>query len=96
MGSETDISDRDDVTEIETLVTLDEDDRLAPDFVRSVLDALDDGAHEEARHLVQPLHAADIADLFELTPRDQIAVAGRCFRRFDERGCARRTQRLCP
>jgi magnesium transporter len=58
-------------TEVEAPMTLDEDDRMAPDFVRSVLDALDDGAHAEARRLVQPLHAADIADLFELTPRDQ-------------------------
>jgi magnesium transporter len=56
---------------IETPVTLDEDDRLAPDFVESVHDALDAGDVEAVRRLAQPLHAADIADLFELTGRDR-------------------------
>lgn len=59
--------------EIETPVTLDEDDRLARDFVESVFDALDDGNVEAVRRLAQPLHAADIADLFELTGRDRRA-----------------------
>jgi magnesium transporter len=49
--------------DIETPVTLDEDDRLDPDFVRSVLDAVEEARPEEAYR-----HAADIADLFELTP----------------------------
>jgi len=57
--------------EIETPVTLDEDDRLASDFVESVHDALDAGDVEAVRRLAQPLHAADIADLFELTGRDR-------------------------
>jgi magnesium transporter len=50
---------------------LDEDDRLKPKFVSDVLTALDAGLDEEVRSLVSPLHPADIADLFELTPADQ-------------------------
>ena len=50
---------------------LDEDDRLKPAFVRAVLDAVDAGDNEAARALVEPLHPADIADLFELTPGDE-------------------------
>ncbi|MBY0520018.1 MAG: magnesium transporter [Sphingomonas sp.] len=49
---------------------LDEDDRLKPEFVRAVLDAVYDGVPESARALVEPLHPADIADLFELTPHE--------------------------
>jgi magnesium transporter len=68
MSSDTDIlAPEIGVSEIETL---DEDDRLAPDFVRSVLDAIDQGADAEAYRLAQPLHAADLADLFELTPQE--------------------------
>ena len=50
---------------------LDEDDRLKPEFVRAVLEAVEEGHPEQARELVEPLHPADIADLFELTPGDQ-------------------------
>lgn len=57
--------------EAETPITLDEDDRMAPEFVDSVLDALDAGDLESVQRLAQPLHAADIADLFELTARDR-------------------------
>ncbi|MBA3879641.1 MAG: magnesium transporter [Sphingobium sp.] len=49
---------------------LDEDDRLKPEFVRKVLDAVYDGVPESARALVEPLHPADIADLFELLPAE--------------------------
>ena len=56
--------------EIETETQLDEDDRLKPEFVRAVLDAVEAGDTESARALVEPLHPADIADLFELTPED--------------------------
>ncbi|EQB10437.1 magnesium transporter [Sphingobium quisquiliarum P25] len=49
----------------------DEDDRLKPDFVSAVLDAVEDGDRERARDLVSPLHPADIADLLELTPSDR-------------------------
>ena len=53
---------------------LDADDRLKPAFVRAVLDAIDSGDAEGARALVEPLHPADIADLFELAPADQRAA----------------------
>ena len=59
--------------EIEGETQLDEDDRLKPEFVRAVLDAVENGDPEGARSLVEPLHPADIADLFELTPADQRA-----------------------
>ncbi len=64
--SETELSPEDEAPESE----LDEDDRLKPDFVRSVLDAVEAGDAEEARSKVEPLHPADIADLVELTPAD--------------------------
>ncbi|UIJ45699.1 magnesium transporter [Sphingomonas cannabina] len=56
---------------------LDEDDRLKPEFVRAVLDAVDAGDDGRARELVEPLHPADIADLFELTPAEQRAALAR-------------------
>jgi magnesium transporter len=49
----------------------DEDDRLKPEFVTAVLDAVEEGDQEAARDLVSPLHPADIADLLELTPADR-------------------------
>lgn len=49
-------------------IQLDEDDRLRPEFVRAVLDAVEAGEAEKARDLVRPLHPADRADLVELTP----------------------------
>ncbi|MFT3976638.1 MAG: magnesium transporter [Sphingomonas bacterium] len=63
-------------TEIHTIEDesqLDEDDRLKPEFVDAVLDAVGAGDPEQARALVEPLHPADIADLFELTPEDRRA-----------------------
>jgi magnesium transporter len=45
---------------------LDEDDRLRPDFVSEVMERVEAGDAEAARALVEPLHPADIADLFEL------------------------------
>ena len=53
--------------------TLDEDNLLKADFVRLVLDAGERGDTEEAYRLAQPLHAAEIADLFELTKREDRA-----------------------
>jgi magnesium transporter len=50
---------------------VDEEDRLRPEFVDKVLDAVDAGDDETARRLVQPLHPADIADLIELAARDE-------------------------
>lgn len=49
---------------------LDRDDRLKPEFVRAVMDRVEAGDDEGARELVEPLHPADIADLFELVDRD--------------------------
>lgn len=57
---------------------LDEDDRLKPEFVDAVLDAVDRDDPAAAHALVEPLHPADIADLFELTPevrRKDLAAA---------------------
>jgi magnesium transporter len=50
---------------------IDEEDRLRPEFVDRVLDAVDAGDDETARRLVQPLHPADVADLIELAARDE-------------------------
>ena len=44
----------------------DEDNRLKPDYVDSVREALEEGDEARAYELVEPLHPADIADLFEL------------------------------
>ncbi len=50
---------------------LDEDNLLRHSFVSSVVDALEAQDHGRAYELVEPLHPADIADLFELLERDQ-------------------------
>jgi len=50
---------------------LDEDDRLRPEYVDEVLAKLEAGDVEGVRALVEPLHPADIADLFELVDRDE-------------------------
>ena len=50
---------------------LDDDDRLRPEFVERVLDAVEDGDDETARKLVAPLHPADVADLIELARADE-------------------------
>jgi magnesium transporter len=50
---------------------VDEEDRLRPEFVDKVLDAVEAGDDETARELVQPLHPADVADLIELAHRDE-------------------------
>jgi magnesium transporter len=51
--------------------TLDEDDRLKPEFVREVMELVEAGDDPAARALVEPLHPADIADLFELADPDE-------------------------
>ncbi|MGN6357241.1 MAG: magnesium transporter [Novosphingobium sp.] len=51
--------------------THDEDNRLKPDFVRRVQDALEAGESDAVYALVEPLHPADVADLFELMERDE-------------------------
>src|SRR5687767_4024948 len=50
---------------------MDDEDRLRPDFVERVLDAVDAGDDVTARALVEPLHPADVADLIELAARDE-------------------------
>lgn len=50
---------------------IDEEDRLRPEFVDRVLDAVDAGDDSTARELVAPLHPADVADLIELAARDE-------------------------
>lgn len=59
---------------------LDEDDRLRPEFVDAVLDAARDGDDEAARALVEPLHPADIADLFELTPHEDRGILAKALK----------------
>lgn len=50
---------------------MDAEDRLRPEFVEMVLDAVDAGDNEAARTLVEPLHPADVADLIELARADE-------------------------
>jgi len=50
---------------------IDEEDRLRPEFVDRVLDAVAAGDDATARELVGPLHPADVADLIELAARDE-------------------------
>ena len=51
--------------------SLDEENRLKPEFVRKVRDALEADERDAVYDLVEPLHPADIADLFELLPHDE-------------------------
>ena len=51
--------------------SLDDENRLKPDFVRRVRDALEAGENDAVYDLVEPLHPADIADLFELLHADE-------------------------
>jgi magnesium transporter len=57
--------------------SLDEDNRLKGDFVRRVQDALQAGEADAVYDLVEPLHPADIADLFELIAEDDRAALAR-------------------
>jgi magnesium transporter len=57
---------------------LDEDDRLKPQFVREVMARVEAGDAAAACAMVEPLHPADLADLFELVDSDdrrQLAAA---------------------
>jgi magnesium transporter len=56
---------------VEEHARFDGEDRLKADFVRKVSDALDDGDSGRVYDLVEPLHPADIADLFELIPSEK-------------------------
>jgi magnesium transporter len=53
---------------------LDEDDRLKPEFIREVMTRVEAGDAEGARALIEPLHPADVADLFELLDREERAA----------------------
>src|SRR5688572_11124998 len=55
----------------DTQRAMDAEDRLRPEFVDKVLDAVDAGDDVTARELVEPLHPADVADLIELAARDE-------------------------
>ena len=57
--------------EPERRAVMDADDRLRPDFVARVLDAVEAGDNASARALVEPLHPADVADLIELAAADE-------------------------
>ena len=50
---------------------LDEENRLKPEYVRKVREALEEDDAEQVYNLVEPLHPADIADLFELLSGDE-------------------------
>ena len=50
--------------------SLDDENRLKRDYVRKVREALDAGENDAVYALVEPLHPADIADLFELIDGD--------------------------
>jgi magnesium transporter len=49
--------------------SLDNENRLKPEFIRRVREALEANEQNQVYDLVEPLHPADIADLFELLPR---------------------------
>jgi magnesium transporter len=51
--------------------SLDEENVLKPEFVRKVREALEAGEDATVYELVEPLHAADVADLFELVGTDE-------------------------
>ena len=61
----------DTATEVRESESLDEENRLKPEFVRRVREALEAGEGNAVYDLVEPLHPADIADLFELIPADE-------------------------
>jgi magnesium transporter len=51
----------------------DEENRLKPEYISAVRDALDEGDKGAVYDLVEPLHPADIADLIELVDGDERA-----------------------
>ena len=57
--------------------SLDDDNRLKPEFVRKVREALEAGERDAVYDLVEPLHPADIADLFELVDADERGALAR-------------------
>ena len=76
--AEQDLSELETEAPREDATQLDEDNHLKREFVDAVSDALEARDQSRAYELVEPLHPADIADLFELLDRDQrrkLAVA---------------------
>lgn len=76
--AEQDLSELETETLLDEGDELDEDNLLKPQFVDSVAAALDEGDEGRAYELVEPLHPADIADLFELLEREdrgKLAIA---------------------
>lgn len=51
--------------------SLDEENRLKPEFVRKISDLLEADDRDAVYEAVEPLHPADLADLFELLKEDQ-------------------------
>ena len=63
---------------------LDEDGGLKPSFVRAVVDAVDRGDADAIRSLAEPLHAADMADLFGMvSPMERRAIVAALGSEFD-------------
>jgi len=60
--------------------SLDDENRFKPEFVRRVRDALESGDSDAVYDLVEPLHPADIADLFELTDQEDRLPLARAIR----------------
>jgi magnesium transporter len=69
--AEPDLRELDQDARLDARAQFDEENRLKPEFVDAVIDALDRDDGGRAYELVEPLHPADIADLFELLQRDQ-------------------------
>jgi len=69
--AETDLDELEDAAAAAEDQQLDEENRLKPEFVRNVRAALDDDDDGRVYDLVEPLHPADIADLFELLEPDE-------------------------
>ena len=68
-------TDLHDARERDEATRFDEENRLKPEFLREVREALGDGDEARVYELVEPLHPADIADILEqLSPKDQDAV----------------------
>lgn len=49
----------------------DEENRLKPEYIRSVREAFEEGDNNAVYDLVEPLHPADVADLLELFDKDE-------------------------
>jgi magnesium transporter len=73
-----------------------EDNTLRPSFIRRVTEALDAEDQETVYNLVEPLHPADIADLFELIGPDYRVDLARAINDLLGSEVIAELQRLCP